>query len=308
MMKAMARPRKNTFESMVKSRTVTDFVRQLGNIAGVSMTVYHSDNVHCEVVDEPARISPLCKLIWSKGWVDRCVECNKEHFAEAARKRHSIRYLCHAGLVENIIPVFSEGNHIGTLVCGMFLPSPPSEEGFQEFLGHNRHMNLDPTAARKAYFAAPYLPGQKLDDLMGLMAFFADYVCQMGRRIESLEQAGQPDEFTLAKRYIEDHFREDISLSQVADHVGLSPAYFCDRFGKVIGMNFREYLQQLRIEEARALLAQTDQQVTKIAFACGFNGLTQFNRAFRRRLKCSPTQFRRKVTRTKNKLAGRTKQ
>jgi AraC-like DNA-binding protein len=57
-------------------------------------------------------------------------------------------------------------------------------------------------------------------------------------------------------------------------------------------MSFSEYLARVRVERAKNLLSDASLRVTEIAFRCGFNSISQFNRLFRRHAGCSPTRFR----------------
>jgi methylphosphotriester-DNA--protein-cysteine methyltransferase len=58
------------------------------------------------------------------------------------------------------------------------------------------------------------------------------------------------------------------------------------------GVTFTKYVQSLRVKEAKRLLAETDNSITAVCFACGFNNLTHFNRVFRGAEGCSPRQYR----------------
>lgn len=102
----------------------------------------------------------------------------------------------------------------------------------------------------------------------------------------------EPVEIWKARSFIRDHLADEISLRMVADTVHLSPNYFSEQFKRFTGINFVEYIARLRIEKARELLRESDLRVTEIAFAVGFQSLSQFNRVFRRFSGKSPTKFR----------------
>ena len=102
----------------------------------------------------------------------------------------------------------------------------------------------------------------------------------------------EPVEIWKARSFIRDHFADEISLGMVADTVHLSANYFSEQFKKFTGINFVDYIARLRIEKARELLGEADLRVTEIAFAVGFQSLSQFNRVFRKVSGQSPTGFR----------------
>lgn len=85
---------------------------------------------------------------------------------------------------------------------------------------------------------------------------------------------------------------EELSLSDVADVVGLSPYHFLRLFKREIGVTPYRFLMRTRVRNAIALLRDTSLPVTEIAFAVGFGDLSNFINFFRREVGCSPSQFR----------------
>ncbi|MGK5740007.1 AraC family transcriptional regulator [Micromonospora sp. URMC 103] len=95
-----------------------------------------------------------------------------------------------------------------------------------------------------------------------------------------------------AVRYVERHFREALTLAEVAAYVHLSPNYLSERFSRLVGVPFQTYLQHRRLRFARSLLASTTLGVTEICHAAGFNSPSHFGRAYRRRFGESPSAGR----------------
>ena len=85
----------------------------------------------------------------------------------------------------------------------------------------------------------------------------------------------------IANQYVMDHFKNDISLSDVASKVGLTKAAFCRHFKKVTGKTFFTFLKEYRIGHACKLLMQTDMNVSEISYECGFNTISNFNKQFK---------------------------
>jgi AraC-like DNA-binding protein len=78
----------------------------------------------------------------------------------------------------------------------------------------------------------------------------------------------------------------------VAKAVNIHPNYLSERFKQVTGMNFVDYVACTRFENARKLLHDGGLRISEIAFAAGFQSLSQFNRVFKKLCGKSPTQFR----------------
>jgi AraC-like DNA-binding protein len=95
-----------------------------------------------------------------------------------------------------------------------------------------------------------------------------------------------------AVRYVDHHFREPLTLADVAAQAHLSPNYFSERFREFTGTSFQAYLQHRRLRFARSLLAATDLGVTEACHAAGFNSVSHFGRAYRRRYGQAPSAYR----------------
>lgn len=103
-----------------------------------------------------------------------------------------------------------------------------------------------------------------------------------------------------ALAYIQRHFRDPLTLAQVACRVGLSPNYFSELFHQVTGDPFQTYLQKLRLRFAKSLISTSDLPITEICYASGFNTLTHFERVFRQHYGLTP-----RACRTADPLATR---
>lgn len=102
----------------------------------------------------------------------------------------------------------------------------------------------------------------------------------------------KPTYIQTAMLYIQSNFRNQITLSDVADVVGLSPAYLSNIFSKESGVSFKKHLNNLRYEYVKKLLAFSDMSVSEICFASGFNDYTNFFRGFKKHYGKSPMQYK----------------
>ena len=91
--------------------------------------------------------------------------------------------------------------------------------------------------------------------------------------------------------YIELHFREPITLEQLAKLSGYNPSYFSDLFRKVTGETYKERLRQLRISYAKMLLSNGF-SVSEACFASGFGSLSNFSASFRELCGMSPGAYK----------------
>ena len=105
----------------------------------------------------------------------------------------------------------------------------------------------------------------------------------------------EPEIVRKAKDFITDRIDEKLSLAQIAKEVNVSTYYFCKVFKQSTGMTFTEFTNRHRIELAKQELVQSEKLVTEIAYAVGFQSLSQFNRSFCKFAGESPRDYRQNV-------------
>lgn len=101
------------------------------------------------------------------------------------------------------------------------------------------------------------------------------------------------------KDYIATHYIEEIRLEQMSELANMSPTAFSRFFKLRTGKTLAEYIVDIRLGHAARMLVDTNEPVSQICFKTGFNTLTNFNRLFKKRKGCSPTEFREKYAKTK---------
>ena len=102
----------------------------------------------------------------------------------------------------------------------------------------------------------------------------------------------EPVSIWKARKYIEQHSTEELSLTKLAKIVNINANYLSEKFKQVTGINFAEYVARTRFANACGLLRNSDLRISEVAFAVGFQSLSQFNRIFKKFSAKSPTQYR----------------
>ena len=95
-----------------------------------------------------------------------------------------------------------------------------------------------------------------------------------------------------AREYILNHFRDDISLLEIAAWCHVSPFHFSRIFKKFTKEAPHQFLLNIRLSQAEITLLNTDLPVADIAYTSGFNSVEYFTAAFRRKYKSPPASFR----------------
>lgn len=98
----------------------------------------------------------------------------------------------------------------------------------------------------------------------------------------------------IVKRYISEHYQEEISLSTAAEKVNISPVYLSRLFKKEEGINFLDYLNQYRIDAAKKLLQNPQYNVLEAADMTGFKNTRYFSKIFKKNVGLTPSEYRKR--------------
>ena len=101
------------------------------------------------------------------------------------------------------------------------------------------------------------------------------------------------------KNYISQNYRDEIRLPEVASLAGMSPSAFSRFFKLHTGRNLSDYIIDMRLGYASRMLVDSTHSIAEIAYGCGFNNLSNFNRIFRKKKGCSPSEFRENYHKTR---------
>lgn len=102
--------------------------------------------------------------------------------------------------------------------------------------------------------------------------------------------------------FLHENYQRQVSLAELASLINMSEASLTRFLKKWTGKTFIDNLNDIRIAEAVCRLIDTSDTIAEICYKCGFNNLSNFNRAFRRRKESTPTEYREKYARSRFKV------
>lgn len=107
------------------------------------------------------------------------------------------------------------------------------------------------------------------------------------RRIKAVEE------------HINANYQRNVSLQELAEVVKMTPTAFSRFFHQRTGRTLSDYIIDVRLGRAARMLADTTMTIAEICYDCGFNNISNFNRIFKKKRGCSPTEFRANYRKTK---------
>lgn len=282
------------FEHLADSPEFAEFTAILKKLTGVVMALNEPKTGIIRHKFADNELNPVCRLIRADPvGLRRCNACDRRHHSQVAASGQAQCYVCHAGFWDIAVPVFVFGRHVATISSGQLLREPGSIAAFRRLRKRLAWLGVPERDLRAAYEGAPYLPPDQITCLMQLLELFARQLCESAQRIRDLQAQLERVEIRRAREYVEREFRNpSLALAEAAQHAGLSPAHFSHVFRQTTGTNFIRFVQARRVTEAKKQLTETQNSITDICYACGFNSLTHFNRVFRGFEQRSPGQHR----------------
>lgn len=135
----------------------------------------------------------------------------------------------------------------------------------------------------------------RLVKFIELMAFLAEaedrtYLASEYHQVDN--RSHQSGRMAKVMAYLNDHLREEIKQSEVAEYVCMTPQGFSRFFRTTTGKTFVSFVNGMRIMEACQLLANSDADIVEIAFECGYSNLSNFNRRFLDIKGMTPREYR----------------
>lgn len=240
--------------------------------------------------------APLCARLRTDPAGCRLCTHFHQSLLESARDLPATR-VCDAGLCESAVPLRAGSNTLGYLVASGYTAAPPGTAQFnraRHLLGCGGVV-LDAPELAELLQATPIVSPHRQRALVQLLqALAAQLSASLGSRLAAPE-IELPPLVESARRLVEQLYGERLAVPALAKRLQVSEGHLSRTFHRATGLRLVEYIARVRAERAHTLLRETHQPVTEIAFACGFQSLSQFNRTFRTQFGQSPTQARQRA-------------
>src|SRR5437762_8054248 len=273
-----------------RSRIFKDYERAFSEATGLPLNIRGHDSwspAHHGKTDHVSFAAILARFNKARA---ACLRAQ----TDASREPDSRTVTWFAGLSESAVPVYVGDHILGFLETGEVLLKNPTKKHFANITRQLRAWgyNADWKQLERAYFRSCVLSPVRYRAMLRLLSLFAQHLSILSNQLVVRRENDQSTNMTRARQFIEDHQAEPLSLGRIAQVSNISRHYFRKMFKKATGMNFTDYLSRVRVEKSKTLLLNPNSRISEVAFACGFQSMTNFNREFKRIVRRSPTQFR----------------
>lgn len=126
-----------------------------------------------------------------------------------------------------------------------------------------------------------------------------EFAIALGMLLKTLEQCANeelPHDFVgSVVAYINENYAVIDNIAQIAEQFYVSKYHLCRVFKNAMQVTLIEYLNQIRLKNARQLLALSEQEIGKIAELCGYHSVAYFSNLFRKEVHHTPSDYRRLI-------------
>ncbi|MBQ7372348.1 MAG: response regulator [Blautia sp.] len=132
------------------------------------------------------------------------------------------------------------------------------------------------------------------ENFESMKMIFLDYLIRYQKMIRSHMSETEKRDILQIKEYIDQHYRENLSLEVMGQEFFMNSYYFSSYFKKQTGTNFKDYLSYVRIQHAISLLLTTNMKTYEVAAAVGFSDVRAFTDAFVKRYGETPSAYKKR--------------
>lgn len=125
-----------------------------------------------------------------------------------------------------------------------------------------------------------------------LVYWLANIIQNLTTQALNLEDKFHSDALYNAIEYMRRRYKEKITLEEVSAYVHFTPTYFSKIFKKEMDKNFSDFLNEVRVEQAKKLLRNSNMQIVDIAAYTGFTDQSYFNKVFKKHTGVTPKKYR----------------
>ncbi len=281
------------YEHLLNSELFAIYRTSFEKVTGHTVAFIHPDVRETPEVEVQRCGNAYCSILQANNFCDkRCLNHTLKLAEKAVDSARTAQ--CPAKMTGTLIPVKVDKVTVAYLRTGQ-VKIQVSSTDFAKLDEVQKNLPLSVASdLKEEYDKMASLDEKRYLDQLVLMGAFAMQLSNIAKK--ALDRTHNDSILTdRCKQYIAKHLSEKICLDSLADHTKVTNSYMCKQFKKHTGMTIVEYINLHRIKQAKQILIEKDtKKIIDIAYECGFQSLSQFNRTFQKFVGSSPTNYRKK--------------
>ena len=247
---------------------------------GVSISIMYEDY---SVLGSKKQKNPYCRLIQSgKQGLLKCMDQNCRLLERCKNSKKLEMQICHAGLVEIVVPILHGDDVVGYIMLGHIKPDDSGEA-----TDYISDLPIDKITATELYNGLQSYAQEKLDSILVMADMFVKYIVT-----ERFVKTKESPEFEAVRCYIYDNLDKKLTAARIARDTHLSNTALYNVVKRGSGHSVNEYINMVRIDKSKRLLLETAMTVEEIAVKLNFSSTAYYSKMFKKIVGVSPSVFR----------------
>ena len=264
-----------------------DFLHQYGLTVTLHGTICNCNELIMYIIHQ----NPYCHYIKSLHNVNICSLRQGKVYDKCAKG--DFFGVCFAGVSEYVYPVLHEGSVVGFIsVSGYLTESPEAEEKLRHF-SEKFNANYDTLQTLRHQYLKTNIPKKETVDTLihPLISMLELFYAQ-----SNLSRLIRNQLYVEMLYYISENYHQQITMQTLSRHLNFSVSTLSHIFKKNCSKSLPEYVEILRLKEAKQLLRESNTAITEISNMLGFCSSNYFSTVFKKHFDITPRQYRLKFT------------
>lgn len=185
-------------------------------------------------------------------------------------------HLCHAGLYDSAMPIVKSGITAGFIIMGRIRSAASPTEFYSS----------EAPELSELYFHLPFFEEKQLESLRSLLSnilFSSAIEIEYNETVEKIA------------RHIEENINSELSVESICTEFFISKNRLYKSFGEYYGCTVNEYITDLRIENAKSRLSETNEPIYAVCENVGIDNYTYFSKLFKKKTGLTPSEYRKQI-------------
>lgn len=266
---------------------IIDF--NLSDIQSVLNDFYKATNVNISITDSEFNLiyinsynsKSYCSLIQTTIKGRSLCHCSDiELLKKCKETKKPQQHICHAGLMDMVIPIIHNNEIIGYILMGQLKVD-------SNYKGLNvKGIKVDEKRLKEEFDKLPIVDDNRIESIKNIAIIVAKYLL-LGNYIKPKQSMNLES----VMKFINENLGEDLSINNISRQTYLSKSLIYSLFKKYLNMTVSEYINKQRILRAKELLGSTELTIETVSTMVGYTSSSYFSKTFKKITGVSPKQY-----------------
>ncbi len=245
---------------MINTQRLSELLGYLYDMKGLQCSLHDTDGT--EIFSASARSRFCDLLVEAPGGYERCLSCDKKAIRTAIDQKAPFQYRCHAGAIDSAIPVLVGGNTAVVILFGQILDDSPIDEQWEKARPQVSWYK-DQDRLKEAFYSLPRFTQKEIKACYELVN-----ACVSETKLEQLTAPVSNQTAQKMEVYIDNHYAEPLSVSEVASALGMSVSRACALAASISPeMTIGKMITMKRVQAAMKLLEEPQVTIREAGLA-----------------------------------------